>query len=78
MIHRKIEHSNYVSECIKNKNGWCNIGEKDCWFRHIKLISNNESETSEKSGVETSEMLKRLFDIMEAFGERMSQVQNQI
>ena len=78
MIHRKIGQSNQVSECITNKNGWCNIGEKDCWFRYLKLISNNESEKSKESAIETSEMLNRLFDITEAFGERMYQVENKI
>ena len=79
MIHRKTEHVNSVSECFKNKNK-CRFGEKNCWFRHEKESSYSKIENSESknSGIKTSEMLKRLFAIMEAFGERMCIVENQI
>ena len=50
-----------------------------CWFIHDdeKKIAKSKSESA-NSGIETSEMFKRLFDIMEKFGERMNNVENQI
>jgi hypothetical protein len=73
MIHRKREHGNIVSECFDNENACCRFGDK-------KKIAKSKSENSESvnSGIETSELFKRLFDIMEAFGERMSNVENKI
>ena len=79
MIHRKREHGNIVSECFENENGWCRFGDKNCWFIHDdeKKIAKSKSESA-NSGIETSEMFKRLFDIMEKFCERMNNVENQI
>ena len=45
--------------------------------RKFKKVKVKKSE-SENSGIETTDMIKRLFDIMEAFGERMCIVENQI
>ena len=80
MIHRKKEHVKSVSECFENENGGCRFGDEKCWFRHERKILNSKSEksVSENSGIETTDMIKRLFDIMEAFGERMCVVENQI
>ena len=80
MIHRKKEHKESVSECFEYENGWCRFGDQNCWFKHQKKILNSKSENSESEngGIETSELFKRLFDIMEAFGERMCNVENLI
>ena len=82
MIHRKREHGNIVSECFENENGWCRFGDKNCWFMHEKKISKSKSESEnierENSEIKTSEMFERLFSIMEAFGERMTYMENQI
>ena len=82
VIYGHQEHKNIVSECFENENGWCRFGDKNCWFIHDdeKKIAKSKSEKSEStnSGIETSEMFKRLFDIMEKFGERMNNVENQI
>ena len=75
VIYGHQEHKNIVSECFENENGWCRFGDKNCWFIHEKKIAKSKSENS---GIEASEMFKRLFDIMEAFGERMNNVENQI
>ena len=77
MRHRKREHENIVSECFENENCWCRFGDKNCWFIHEKKISESKSENSksESGGIETSEMFKRLYNINEAFGERMSNVE---
>ena len=58
----------------------CRFGDEKCWFRHERKILNSKSEksVSENTGIETTDMIKRLFDIMEAFGERMCIVENQI
>jgi hypothetical protein len=76
MIHRKREHGNIVSERFENENGWCRFGDKNCSFIHDdeKKIAKNKNSESENSGMETPELFKRLFDIMAAFGERMSNV----
>ena len=80
MVHKKKEHEDSVSECFENENGWCRFGDQNCWFKHQKKILNSKSENSESEngGIETSELFKRLFDIMEAFGERMCNVENLI
>ena len=75
MEHRKIEHVNYISECRENKNGWCRFSDKECWFKHSDITSNNERENS---GIQTSEIMNRIFDMMEAFADRMTKVENQI
>lgn len=75
MEHRKNEHINNVKECDKNKNASCEFGENMCWYKHEKDIQNTESEIG---GVKTVDLVKRLFDMMESFAERMRNIENQI
>ena len=70
MEHRKIEHLDKVSECKEKKNGWCRFVNEECWFKH--------NDESKNSGIENSDMMKRLFDMMEAFSKRMAFMESQI
>ena len=69
MKHRKNEHTNFVAKCNKNENDLCRFGEKECWFIHSSPIVKD---------IENSEMLRRLFDMMEAFALRITHMKNQM
>lgn len=76
MEHRKLEHVNHVLDCSANKNGSCRYGSQECWFKHQNNEANNDHE--EISGIKTVDLVKRLFDMMEAFAERISKMENQM
>jgi hypothetical protein len=79
MDHRKNEHTDKIAECRENKNGSCRFKSKDCWFKHNESESNNEmGKTLENSGIVTNDMVGRLFNMMEAFAERMATIENQM
>ena len=75
MEHRKKEHYNYISECIEHENGSCRLSSSDCWYKHEKGISKDEN-LLEVSGIKKSVLIKRLFDMMEAFADRMALLEN--
>ena len=86
MQHRKIEHENFVSECKQNENGLCRFRKHDCWFKNNNQTSNSENRNFQKSEIQyidnnefkTSEIMGKLFNMMEAFAERMPKVENQM
>ena len=79
MDHRKNEHAKKIAECRENKNGCCRFNSKDCWFKHNESVSNNEmGKTLDNSGIVTNDMVRRLFDMMKAFAERMATIGNQM
>ena len=68
MLHRKVEHSERVSDCIHSKNGNCRFSGEECWYKHKKIeseIGNNPIE------------IIRLFDIMEKFAQRLEMMERQ-
>ena len=73
MQHRKNEHTEFVSECKENENGWCRFSGQDCWFKHKKETIEYHSENSDHKN---SEMMRRLFDLMEKFADRIALVEN--
>ena len=76
MEHRKSEHIENVSVCKENKNGACVHGSQECWFKHQ---SEEQNVIDDKiSGIKTVELVKRLFDMMEVFAQRISHVENQM
>ena len=75
MQHRKIQHISYVSECRENENGCCRLSKQDCWFRHSDKKSNRDNENS---GLKNSEIIGRLFDMMEVFAQRMKAIEDQM
>ena len=34
MKHRKIEHSEYVPSCLKDKYDACHFGKEKCWYKY--------------------------------------------
>ena len=78
--------NNFVSECKKNENGSCRFSKHECWFKHNNQTSNSENRNFQKSEIQyidnnefkTSEMMVKLFNMMEAFAERMPKVENQM
>ena len=76
MEHRKSKHIENVSVCKENKNGGCVYGSQECWFKHQSEEQNIIDDGI--SGIKTVELVKRLFDMMEVFAERISQVENQM
>jgi hypothetical protein len=76
MKHMKEENCNHISECIENENGSCRFSSNNCWYKHTKVMSKEENET-DVSGIKTSDLLKRLFNMMEAFADRMTTLENQ-
>jgi hypothetical protein len=75
MQHRKNQHISYVSECRENQNGCCRLSGQDCWFKHSDKKSNNDDENS---SVKNSEIIGRLFDMMEVFAQRMKTMEDQM
>ena len=69
MQHRKSKHSDKIPECINLKNGWCRFSGNECWYKH----SENKEEISNQSP-----KIKRLFDMMEKFAERMEMMEKQL
>ena len=65
MIHRGKKHIQYVQDC--SDGSLCNFDQK-CWYTH----SNNSVENEIQEPRDNNEnMMKRLFDIMEKYGERI-------
>ena len=75
MHHRKNEHIKYVSECRENEYGCCSFSGQDCWFKHSEKIPKNHDE---ENGFQNSEIIVRLFDMMEIFAQRMKSLEDQI
>ena len=76
MEHRKSEHIENVLVCKENKNDACVYRSQKCWFKHQ---SEEQNVIDDKiGGIKTVELVKRLFDMMEAFAERISHVENQM
>ena len=70
MHHRKTEHIKYVQAC--RDSSWCKLGDA-CWYKHSKHEVNNEIEEQNNQN-----MMKRLFDVIEKYGERIGNIENQL
>ena len=46
---------------------------ENCWYRHDNHITNEKIE-----GIENSELIQRIFNMMEEFTERITHVENQL
>ena len=66
---------NYVSECRENEKGCCRLSGKECWFKHSDREINIDDENS---GFKNSEIIGRLFDMMEVFAQRMKTIEDQM
>ena len=68
MKHRKTEHPNKISIC-KTYN---NFGSEKCCYKHV------EKQTEVEEIDDNTEMITRLFDMMEKFAERFKLIENQL
>ena len=64
MYHRKECHENILKLCRKFGNGECSFGEQ-CWYKHTAI--EDKKETIENS----SEIIQRLFIMMENFAAKL-------
>ena len=61
---------------VYRKRKWfLQISSRDCWYKHEKGISKDEN-LLEVSGIKNSDLVKSLFDMMEAFADRMALLEN--
>ena len=70
MKHRKKVHTQFVPECRDNVNGACRYEKIGCWYMH--------EDTEDSPHQESSNMMTRLFEMMEKFTERMELMENQL
>ena len=67
MKHMKEKHNEKVSICRYFSAGNCMFGSKKCWYKHNKL---------ENDSNESKSMIRRLFDMMEIFADRIHKLEN--
>ena len=73
MSHRKREHPNKVNQCKNEQNEKCIHGPKSCWYKHTdKHTENNDINQND----ETNDTLKKLFNMMETFAQRLLYIEN--
>ena len=70
MHHRKQDHRQFISKCRDHVNGSCRRESSVCWYIH------EDSNVSPDN--EPSDMMTRLFEMMEKFTERMEQIETQL
>ena len=83
MKHRKKYHSKNVPKCRTLQNGTCQYGSEKCWFKHNDLLINDEiNEVHEKMDIvendEKSEIMQKLFEMVEKYTERIILLENEI
>ena len=71
MNHRKQHHPQSVPACRDNVNGTCRHDTNTCWFIHQDFNNENHDQ-------ESTDMMKRLFQMMENFTDRIKQMENQL
>ena len=74
MKHRKRFHNENIQPCRDIQHGSCIYGEELCWFKHGNEIQTAQAEIQECEPT----MMSRLFDMMEQFGQRMNNIENQL
>ena len=69
--HRKLVHIDLVPECKNIKEGACQYGDTNCWFKHNieKYYTKGQKECE---SIEYNEVVKKLFDIVEKVTERFA------
>ena len=48
--------------------GWCRFASEECWFLH----------EGEKSDIQNTNMIQRLFNMMEVYGEKIAFMESQM
>ena len=78
MNHRKNEHPKRVKQCANEENGNCQHGPRLCWYNHTKIddIDEHKSFLVEQH-TEANDMMIKLFDMMENFGNRLLAIESE-
>jgi hypothetical protein len=76
MMHRKNNHTEYVSACSHALNGSCHFGSKKCWFLHDDVSTTNTNEKTGKLDKSDKEVMEKMFDMMEKFSEQIFHLEN--
>ena len=74
MKHRKEEHSQNISICKDDNIGYCSYGNTNCWFNHKE--TNQSKNNGNGNENENSEVIQKLFEMMETFSNRLVQIEN--
>ena len=81
MVHRKMEHENFVPACRADKNDSCRFSDKECWYKHEDdeyLNKYAKYQLNQLDEEVPSNMNTRLLDMMEKFTERLQNLEDQI
>ena len=71
MKDRKLVHIDLVHECQNIKEGACQYGDTNCWFKH-NIEKYHTKGQNEGESIEYNEVVKKLFDIVEKVTERLA------
>ena len=72
MHHKKEYHPESVPECKNFKNGTCRFENNKCWYQHDKDSAYKQIETNSiQTNDNNKDIIKRLFDMMEVFSEKI-------
>ena len=74
MKHRKEENFKSVQNCRDDKSGNCQHGPYSCWFIHDGISENKNM--AKENVIENSEIIKKLFEMMEVFTKRLVHIEN--
>ena len=74
MKHKKEQHIEIIPICKNSKNGSCMFGPLNCWFNHTNIHENQKNHIN--NDMENNEMIRKLFDMMEKFTNRLMKIEN--
>ena len=72
MQHRKRNHVLAVAYCNKATSGNCIFGQENCWFQHGEKNKNKEKPNG---SLYKDEIIRKIFDMMESFTQRIVEVE---
>ena len=80
MQHRKKEHVRAIPHCNNASSGKCLFGAENCWFQHSEIDKRNEHENNEKTNgnLYNDEIIRKIFDMMENFTQRIVDIENNL
>ena len=75
MSHRKREHLSRVRQCKNEQNGNCLHGSTFCWYKHTDVQKENDNIIINENDDETNDAMKKLFNMMENFAQRLIDIE---
>ena len=74
MKHKKEQHIEIIPICKYSKNGCCMFRPINCWFNHKNIHETQKNHFN--NDMENNEMIRKLFDMMEQFTNRLVKIEN--